>query len=736
MEKYLNKRTIPEILAPAGSLAAGIYAFEGGADAVYLGLSEFSARKFAVNFTFDHLRRLKKAAVDKGKKIFVAVNTVIREDELPQLSEYLYRLSFFEPDALIVQDTGMIGIIRKYFPDIPVHASTQMSVHNSEGARFLQKLGVSRVVLSRELTISDIKTILKNCPGMEFEVFIHGALCYSFSGKCLASGFIAGRSANKGECIQLCRDYYNEENGASRFLFSCRDLALYENVKKYAQAGITSFKIEGRMKPPEYSFYASKLYRSILENRPADEVALIRQNLSLIYERYQTEAYMNSSSGNGLICNSYASHKGIELGVVEKSLKQSFTLKLNHTLSIKDGLMFFERPGDLEPYKFSVQTIKNQSGREVKWLEAGNTAEIETEKVPAKGTVIFQISHRNLDMKNINDAALEQYFIKADVEALINDGSMTLVASLKNGIKAETEESISVEQAKKESDLKAILEKHLKTADEDNLFAIDSVTVKNMSRFEDNGIFIPPSQLKSAKRSIVTALKSAFEKSISEFRLDIPEPHEADVRHGDLLEMIADRGGINPVTVIENAESRELPFAENFHLKHPETLYSHGDFVFVPLKPVIKDSDLYISEFIDLVKAHPDKTFVAGLNNISHFTLIEKAPSNVLFFCDIFIYAANSFALEFIKSASAGKIISVFSWIERDDIPGLTGHGIPLLKISENFKRPLFYSLGCYKKHNHEDCRNCTKEGVYHLENRKRHYKVIVKDCVTYMFAE
>jgi U32 family peptidase len=643
---------------------------------------------------------------------------------------------FFEPDALIVQDIGMISLMKKHFPGIPLHASTQMSVHNSEGVKLLQEQGIGRVVLSRELTISDIKTILKNCPDMEFEVFIHGALCYSFSGKCLASGFIAGRSANKGECIQLCRDYYNEENGSSRFLFSCRDLALYENVRKYAQIGITSLKIEGRMKPPEYSFYASKLYKAIIESRPENEISLLKQNLSLIYERYQTEAYMNSSSGDGLICNSYASHKGIELGVVEKNFKQSFTLKLNHTLSIKDGLMFFERPGDLEPYKFSVQTIKNQSGREVKWLEAGNIAEIEAEKVPAKGTVIFQISHRNLDMKNINDAALPQYFIKAAVEAEINEGVVRLTGKIEDGISATVEENVSIEQAKKDSDLKMILEKHLRTADEENLFAIDSVTVKNLSSFKDSEIFIPPSQLKSAKRSLVTALKTAFKRSFGEFRFDIPQPHEAAVRHEDLLSIISDRGSINPLTVIEDNESRELPFAENFHLRHPETLCHHDNFIFVPLKPVIKDSDTYISEFIDLVKANPDKTFVTGLNNLSHFTLIEKAPSNVLFFCDIFIYAANSFALDFISSLSAGRILSVFSWIEKDDIPGLTEHGITLLKISETFKRPLFYSLGCYKKHNHEDCRNCTKEGVYHLENRKRHYKVIVKDCVTYMFAE
>jgi len=725
-----------EILAPAGSLAAGVYAFEGGADAVYLGLSDFSARKFATNFSFDHLRRLKKQAQASGKKIFVAVNTVIREEELDALFKYLFKLSFFDPDAIIIQDIGMIQIIKKYFPDTSIHASTQMSVHNTEGVKFLQKLGVSRVVLSRELSFNELSAIRNNCPDMELEVFVHGALCYSFSGKCLASGFIAQRSANKGECIQLCRDYYTEDNGSSKFHFSCRDLALYESVRKYADIGIDSVKIEGRMKPPEYSFYASKLYRAILERADDSEIAQLKQNLALIFERFTTNSFFASSSGNDLICNSYASHKGIELGYVEKRMRQSFFINLGHDLSIKDGLMFFEKEGDLEPHKFSVSQIKTVSGREVKWLEAGNAAEIVVDVVPEKGTLIFQISHRNLDMKNINEFSLPQYFIKTDVEAVINDDSITLSGKMKNGITAVVEEKIVVEEAKKESDLNAIMQKHLKTADDENLFEIDSVNVINQSRFDENRIFIPPSQLKSAKRAFVSALSASFDNKIESFSPPLLPEKEVDSKYDTILSIISDREKINPVTVIEGKESRELPFALNFHLLNIDTLHRFENFVFVPLKPVIKDGDRYVAEFIELVKSRPDITFVTGLNNISHFVLLEKDLKNVLFFCDFFIYTANRFALDFINSISNGNIISVFKWIEDSSIH-LESLQIPVLEISQNFKRPLFYALGCYKKHNlGSDCRNCSKEGVFHLKNRGRNYKVIVHDCITYMFLE
>ena len=725
-----------EILAPAGSLASAVYAFQGGADAVYLGLSDFSARKFATNFTFDHLRRLKKQALLLNKKIFIAVNTVIREEELDDLFKYLLNLSFFEPDAIIIQDIGMIQIVKKYFPDIPLHASTQMSVHNTEGVKFLQKLGISRVVLSRELTFNELTVIRKNCPDMELEVFIHGALCYSFSGKCLASGFIANRSANKGECIQLCRDYYTEDNGSSKFHFSCRDLALYESVRKYADIGIDSVKIEGRMKPPEYSFYASKLYRAILDGADENEIAELKQNLALVFERFTTNSFFASTSGDELICNSYSSHKGIELGYVEKTAKESFFINLRHDLSIKDGLMFFEREGDIEPHKFSVSQIKTVSAQDTKWLESGNIAEVFSETVPKAGTLIFQISHRNLDMKNINDLALPQYFVKTDVDAVINDDSIKISGKMKHGITAAIEEKIVVEEAKKESDINAIMQKHLKTADDGNLFEIDSINVINQSRFDKNRIFIPPSQLKSAKRAFVSALSTAFDNKIVGFSApEIPQK-EINSQHEALLSIISDREKINPVTFIEGKESRELPFALNFHLKNIDTLHRFENFVFVPLKPVIKDGDSYMSEFIELINSRSDITFVAGLNNISHFSLIKHNFKNVLFFCDFFIYAANRFALDFINSLSNGNIISVFKWIE-DSSVSLLSSGIPVLEISQNFKRPLFYALGCYKKHNLKtDCGSCTKEGVCLLKNRGRNYKVIVYDCVTYMFLE
>ena len=194
-----------ELLSPAGSFDAGFYALASGADALYLGLSAFSARKSAKNFSLDEFARIKALAESKGKKIYAAVNTVISEEEMPAAVGLLYDLNALGVDGIIVQDFGLLSVLRKNFPHICVHASTQMGIHNSAGVRVLQRAGVSRIILARELTLPEIGRIRRECPDAELEVFIHGALCYGFSGLCLASGILLGRSGNRGDCAQLCQ---------------------------------------------------------------------------------------------------------------------------------------------------------------------------------------------------------------------------------------------------------------------------------------------------------------------------------------------------------------------------------------------------------------------------------------------------------------------------------------------------------------------------------------------------
>ena len=236
-----------ELALPAGSLQCALYAFKGGADAVYFGLKSFSARKGAVNFSFEDVRKIKAYCQANGKKFYVTVNTIVTNRELQDVSLLLKQLEYLQPDGLIVQDLGIAKLIREKFPSLPLHGSTQLAVHTINGVKELQKLGFTRVVLSRELSFDEIKAIRKACPDVELKVFIHGALCYGFSGLCMASQFIAGtgsdglRSANRGSCAQICRTWFHcQETDSDSWLFSMKDLCLGQKVRLLEDEGVDS----------------------------------------------------------------------------------------------------------------------------------------------------------------------------------------------------------------------------------------------------------------------------------------------------------------------------------------------------------------------------------------------------------------------------------------------------------------------------------------------------------------
>ena len=243
----------PELLSPAGSFEAAYQAFEAGADGVYLGLTEFSARKSATNFDLPQLRRILGLARQKGRRIYVTVNTVIREAEMPRVASLCGGLQSLDVDGVIVQDVGLCALLARGFPHLAIHASTQMAIHNDSGLRFAREVGIRRVVLSRELTLEKIRSLRQRHADIELEVFVHGALCYSFSGVCLASWALTGRSGNRGDCAQICRSVFCSGKDREATPFSCRDLSLGTEVLKLAEAG-----------------------HRFIENRRKDEVSRIR----------------------------------------------------------------------------------------------------------------------------------------------------------------------------------------------------------------------------------------------------------------------------------------------------------------------------------------------------------------------------------------------------------------------------------------------------------------------------
>ena len=254
-----RKTKLPELLAPAGSFEALTAAISGGADAIYIGGKSFGARAYAKNFDIEEIKRAAELCHIHGVKLYATVNTLVFDRELSDLSDYVFELYCAGIDALICADLGAIAEIRRRVPDMPIHASTQMCVHNTAGADAASELGCERVVVARELSKEDIIEVVENSK-TEVEVFLHGALCVCHSGQCLMSSLVGGRSGNRGECAQPCRLPYGKG-----YPLSLKDLSLASHIKSLVESGVASLKIEGRMKSPSYVYRVTKIYRTLLD---------------------------------------------------------------------------------------------------------------------------------------------------------------------------------------------------------------------------------------------------------------------------------------------------------------------------------------------------------------------------------------------------------------------------------------------------------------------------------------
>ncbi|HUJ75271.1 MAG TPA: peptidase U32 family protein, partial [bacterium] len=369
----------PELLAPGGSFLSAYYALEAGADGVYLGLREFSARASAQNFSLEQLRRIRQLAADRGRRVYVTINTVIKEEEVPRLREALAWLQALTVDGVIVQDLGACDLVRREFPGLALHASTQMGVHSSSGLAEAARMGVRRVILSRELPLERIRALREEHPEIELEVFIHGALCYSFSGACLASWALTGRSGNRGECAQVCRSRFVTDGSgqaeAAGHLFSTRDLFLGKAVLELARLGIDALKIEGRMKSPEYVFAVTRLYRAVLdrgEELPAAEYGELVRQSELAFSRVRTTGWFGSPLGTRLLETGAPGHRGTLLGTVRAVRGRRIEVCLKGDLSLHDGLGFLNDSGD-EMVAFPVLNIAKAGGASAKFARRGET---------------------------------------------------------------------------------------------------------------------------------------------------------------------------------------------------------------------------------------------------------------------------------------------------------------------------------------------------------------------------
>jgi putative protease len=321
-------QTTPELLAPAGSLEAFFAALEKGADAVYAGLKEFSARAKAKNFTLAQMERMVATAHASRRRLYVTLNTLVKEQELPRLVEILAALEAMAVDGVIIQDMAVARLVRTRFPGIPLHASTQMTVHNSAGVRQLAALGFQRVVLARELHLDEIRRIVADSP-IGIECFIHGALCFSISGQCYLSSFLGGQSGNRGRCTQPCRRLYHHR-GKEGYYLSTNDFSSIDLIPQMVAAGVESLKIEGRMKSAAYVAAIVGAYRTVLDAAPGDLPHALEAARSLI----------RSSFGRSPTKGFLASHDPPDIAIPARS--GATGRYLGEVKSFRGGRIFFE----------------------------------------------------------------------------------------------------------------------------------------------------------------------------------------------------------------------------------------------------------------------------------------------------------------------------------------------------------------------------------------------------------
>lgn len=374
-----------ELLAPAGSQEALVAAVENGADAVYLAGDKFGARAYAANFTADGLRDAIRFAHLRGVAVHVAVNTIVDDAEMKDLSDYLRFLYNAGADAVLVQDLGAARLARRIVPALPLHASTQMTVHNLAGVLALEHLGFTRVVLARELSLDDIRYICSHSRA-EIEVFAHGALCVCYSGQCLMSSLIGGRSGNRGRCAQPCRLPYtlvdaagNDMLGtrAGQFLLSPRDLNTAGILPELMAAGVASLKIEGRMKRPEYVAVVTGVYRRAIDAAfLAADIHLSEadfQALAQVFNRDFTTAYLKDDPGRAMISDRKPNNRGLLVGRVLRydKAERMVTVKLFKEIRPGDEIDFWIKVGGRTTV--TVTEIKDAAGNLLPVGKAGET---------------------------------------------------------------------------------------------------------------------------------------------------------------------------------------------------------------------------------------------------------------------------------------------------------------------------------------------------------------------------
>lgn len=487
-----------ELLLPVGNMNMCLAAIHNGADAIYMGVSGFNARGRSEDIGPEEAREIIDLCHLYGVRVNLAFNVVIFQNELQAALEKLVQYIPLNPDAFIVQDLGLARLIRTLAPKQPVHASTQMTMTSFEGIRLLDDLGIKRFVLGRENSLSEIKKIRENTD-KELEVFVHGALCVAYSGQCFTSESIGGRSANRGQCAQSCRLSYEmyvdgerQDMGEKKYLVSPQDLCGIEEAKELADMGVDSLKIEGRLKAPEYVAATARSYSMKLQGKEVDP-----KELALTYSRGFFTGWLHGVDHQKLVPADYSSHRGIDLGVVEKAAAEKITVKTNQKLFAGQGLLFIGEGVSaggrifkvLKQDKESVEVALVRSG-ELSKIRKGMKASLNSDpKIDEKLSKTYQDQNQ---FKKI-PLSVRSRIVNDFVELIVSDGEKQVVVKSENKVSAPINRETTGEHLQEE------LSRLGRTCYE----------LKSFDHISDKAIYFSQKDMKSLRRDLVEAMNLA-----------------------------------------------------------------------------------------------------------------------------------------------------------------------------------------------------------------------------------
>lgn len=665
--EVMNK---PELLLPVGNMEMCLAAIHNGADAIYLGSPYFNARGRSKDHSLEEVKEMIDICHLYGLKVHIAFNILIFQDELQSAFEALRNLIKLSPDALIIQDIGLVQMVRMLSPNQEIHGSTQMSITNYEAIELLNDLDIARFVLGRENTISDIKSIKENTK-KEIEVFVHGALCVAYSGQCFTSESLGGRSANRGQCAQSCRFEYElivdgetKDLDGKKYLVSPQDLCGIDQIPLLAQIGVDSLKVEGRLKSKEYVAVAARSYKSVIDDNSISTVNLKKQ-MSTTFSRGLYPGWLNGVAHQELVGGEYQDHRGLLVGRVKTFLQNKLIIESKTDLKIGDGLLFVNGSNKIgSKIIFSKQISNNEY--EIRLLDKTEILKNSEIYLNSDEVLINEVAKSIKD-----DNLLKKISIDITLTALIGEKLKATFSDNKNIVTAQSDFIVEEAQSRGMS-LTKVKEEITKLSR--TVYSANKVNIKR----SEGDLFINLKEVKKLKNQLVELLNNKRIESFTSLKdsavLDL-RPIETKkeskkvnllIRNFEQLNRLIDLK-TNNSEILKNLDYLILDYEFGKDYVNSVKLCKENDLiVFIATTRILKPNEYHNFKLIE--RANPDGLLIRNLGALSYFS-----DKDFILIGDFSLNVTNSLTFDYLAKKGLKSICLSYD-LNKEQLDSLLKH--------------------------------------------------------------